>query len=487
MTSVGAAPPNLLVDVASLNDPETAARVMPSLAREVLATNPPDRETQIELSLVAGDWAGADALIRCLAPLDAVRVERALSNKDPRGSWSGALSTFKGRTSLSVNEAIQFAAAYAPETKTAALAIERDARTRFAIERVTIPSTNGVRLAAIVVRMRGTRARLPAALMFTIYAQPKADALRAEYAAARGYAGVIGYSRGKAWGSGVLAPYEYDGLDADRAITWIARQPWSNGKVGMYSGSYDGFTQWAAAKFHNPALKTIVPYVANNPGNGLPMENNIFLLVNYAWAYYVSDNKFLDDAAYDDPALRTLNDRWFKSGKSFRAVPSTYGRPNPWLEKWLDHPSFDSYWRSMVPYAQDFSKIDIPVLTVTGYYDDGQGSALNYVKDHYAYNKRAVDYLVVGPYDHLGSQAAHKDDVLRGYSIDPVAQFSTQKLTFDWLDWIMRGGARPAMLADRINYEVMGADVWRHVGSIHAMATTRRRYYLTRGILSARA
>src|SRR5262249_17350242 len=154
---------------------------------------------------------------------------------------------------------------------------------------------------------------------------------------------------------------EYDGRDADRTISWIAKQPWSNGGVGMYSGSYNGFTQWAAAKYHNPALKTIVPYVANNPGNGLPMENNIFLLVNYPWVYYVTDNQYLDGSAYAAPAMRDLNDRWYASGRSFRDVTTFYNRPNPWLQKWLDHPSFDPYWQAMVPYREDFARINIPV------------------------------------------------------------------------------------------------------------------------------
>jgi len=484
---MGAASRSLQVDVAALGDPAAAARLMPSLARQLLATAIPDQETRLELSLVAGDQAKAEALMARLGTLDAVHVESLLANKDPFGSWSDALARFKGRTSLSLNEAVELAVAYAPETKAAALAIASDAHRRFLIQHVTIPSTNGVQLAGVLVLARGARARLPAALLFTIYAQPDSDTVQAEYGAARGYASVIAYSRGKAWGSGAIAPYEYDGRDADRTISWIAQQPWSNGQVGMYSGSYNGFTQWAAAKLHNPALKTIVPYVANNPGNGLPMENNVFLLVNYPWVYYVTDNKYLDDSAYDNPALRTLNERWFKSGKSYREVPQIYGRPNPWLQKWLDHPSFDAYWQSLVPYKTDFSRINIPVLTLTGYYDDGQGSALNFLKDHYEYNEHAVHYLVIGPYDHFGSQAAHKDDVLRGYTVDPVAQFSTPQLTFDWFDWIMRGGPRPAMLADRINFEVMGANVWRHVASLQAVATRVQRYYLTPRILSTQA
>ncbi|HTU82573.1 MAG TPA: CocE/NonD family hydrolase [Candidatus Acidoferrales bacterium] len=473
------------VDVAGLKNPSVAAQAMPELAHRLLAIGVPDPQTRLELLLVARQAGAARALMEGFPAVTAASVESVLSNKGAFGSWQDALQTFQGRTSLGVNEAIRFAAAYAPETAGAAALIGDDQRRRFVIRRVSIPA-EGVTLAAIVVRPRGAVQRLPAALEFTIYAQPEDDTVRAAYAAARGYAAVVAYTRGKAWGTGPIVPYEFDGRDANRAISWIAAQPWSDGKVGMYGGSYDGFTQWAAAKFHNPALKTIVPYVANNPGNGLPMENNVFLLVTYAWIYYVTDDKYLDDAAYGAAGLRDLNERWYRSGSAYRAVPAVFGRPNPWLEKWLNHPGFDAYWRSMVPYAADFARIDIPTLTISGYYDDGQGSALNFMKDHAAYDPQAADYLVIGPYDHLGSQHAHKDAALRGYPIDPIAQFSTPKLTFDWFDWILRDGPRPAMLADRMNFEVMGANRWRHAGSFATMSSHRQRYYLAPHTLASR-
>jgi predicted acyl esterase len=47
--------------------------------------------------------------------------------------------------------------------------------------------------------------------------------------------------------------------DIDQAITWLGRADWSNGSVGMVGLSYDGATQWEAASFRNPYLKTIVP------------------------------------------------------------------------------------------------------------------------------------------------------------------------------------------------------------------------------------
>lgn len=47
--------------------------------------------------------------------------------------------------------------------------------------------------------------------------------------------------------------------DINQAIEWLGKQSWSNGSVGMIGLSYDGATQWEAASFGSPHLKTIVP------------------------------------------------------------------------------------------------------------------------------------------------------------------------------------------------------------------------------------
>lgn len=350
-------------------------------------------------------------------------------------------------------------------------------------DRVRIRTRDGATLSAILVRRADAPRRQPAALVFTIYADPPADTKNLEYAADRGYAAVIAYTRGKAYSPQHPVPYEYDGRDADDVISWIAKQAWSNGAVGMYGGSYNGFTQWAAAKYANPALKTIVPYVPNNPGNGLPLQNSVFLLVNYAWIYYVTDNKFLDAAAYAQPRWGTLNERWYLSGRPYQDVDAIAGIPNPWLHKWLAHPGYDAYWQRMSPYRSDYARIAIPVLTISGYY--GDSTAIGYIDDFLQFNHDARSYLVIGPWDHLGTQRRVKPAVLRGYRIDSVAHIDTPKLTFDWLDYVMRGKPRPALVADRVNYEVMGENVWRHARSFAAMGAPAR-YYITNRRVSKR-
>jgi putative CocE/NonD family hydrolase len=331
---------------------------------------------------------------------------------------------------------------------------------RYIIEdSILIKTKDGAALSALVVRQRNITSPQAAALFFTIYANRDKSLYEAIQSAAHGYVGIVADARGKRLSSDPIAPYEMEVKDVNEVIDWICKQPWSNGKVGMYGGSYSGFAQWAAAKNIHSALKTIVPYVAAIPGLGLPMENNVFLNANYGWAFYVTNNRYLDHETYNQrERWRTMQHRWYTSGAPYRSIDSIDGTPNKWLQRWLQHPAYDAYWQQMVPYKNDYAKINIPVLTITGYYDDGQISALHYLKEHYKYNKSADHYLIIGPYDHIGAQRGGVP-VLRDYAVDSVALIDTREITYQWLDHILKNGKKPELLKGRINYQVMGANV----------------------------
>jgi putative CocE/NonD family hydrolase len=343
---------------------------------------------------------------------------------------------------------------------------------------VMIKTKYGITLSAVVVRKKGVKEKLPAALFYFIYSNTNRSLMEAKYAADHGYIGIVADARGKRLSPDEPAPYEHEVQDVNAVIDWIISQQWSNGSVGMYGGSYSGFAQWAAAKHLHPALKTIVPYVAAIPGLGLPMENNVFLAANYQWAFYITNNKYTDDAVNNDNARwRKMRNNWWESGAAYNKIDSIDGTPNPWLQKWLSHPDYDAYWQSMVPYGQDFKHINIPVLSITGYYDDGQVSALEYLREHYKYNPSAEHYLIIGPYDHFGSQVGGVAK-LRGYQVDSVALINTREITFQWLDYILKGGKKPALIKDKINFEVMGANHWKHVPSLNKMEDHQIRFYL---------
>jgi len=394
-----------------------------------------------------------------------------------------ALEAHAGATTLAVADSIDLLRTYAAarmyreigplvEALTA-----QDSAHRYETQRdVPIRTPDGATVTATVVRPRGARGKLPALLEFTIYANAQRALVEPTLSASHGYAGVLAYSRGKGASPDLPVAFEHDGADADTVIEWIARQEWSDGRVGMFGGSYDGFSLWAAAKRLPKALKAMMPSVTAAPGIDIPMEGNVFADFFYRWPLYTTSGPWLDEAGYNDEAhWDALYKRWYRSGRAYRELPEIDGKPNPTYLRWLQHPSYDAYWQAQIPYREEFAQIDIPVLTTTGYFDPGQIGALYYFNEHRKYNAQADHYLLIGPYDHVGAQR-QSADVLNGYTIDPVAAIDIMDLRYRWFDHCFRGGPLPVELADRVNYQVMGANVWKHAPSIEAMGPPRRFY-----------
>ena len=179
--------------------------------------------------------------------------------------------------------------------------IREDDRRRYVMEtdiRVKMP--DGATVCAMVWRPRAGPARRPALLQFTIYADSVPVMSESRRTASNGYAAVIGFTRGKVCSPDAPVPYVHDGADAAALIDWISRQPWSDGRVGMYGGSYSGMTPWAAAKHAPPALKAIMVGAPVAPGIDVPMEGNVVWNFVYPWPFYTTDNKTLDDSTYND-------------------------------------------------------------------------------------------------------------------------------------------------------------------------------------------
>ena len=345
---------------------------------------------------------------------------------------------------------------------------------------VSVKTRDGAIISVIVVRKKGEERAKPVLLQSTIYVRDnERDIAALKESADNGYVGVIAYARGKRFSPDEINPYENDGNDTYDVIDWISKQKWCNGSVGMFGGSYVGFTQWAACKKMHPALKTIVPYVANRPGMGLPMENNVFVNPNYEWAFYVGNNKYLDTiAGYDRQRFRKMQNKWWDLGTTYNKLDSIDGTPNRLFQRWINHPSFDKYWQNMAPYGKEFAEINIPILAFDGYYNDSQNSSLYYLRELQKYNPKANYYLIIGPYSHLGAQR-EGEATINGYKVDANALINTKKITYQWFDYILKNGTKPEILKDRINYQVMGENKWRSAPSIDKMSNGFLTLYLT--------
>ena len=423
----------------------------------------PDREVARTYGWMGGNM---DGLRETLAQAEKVCADKPMDRCD------GAADIIAARQSIIAWEHLQ--PALEP-------LLRADIQRRFIVDdHLTIPAPGGGRIAAILVRPR-TPAKVTSLLDFTIYAQHFFGIAGAVEMAGNGYAGMTAYSRGKEWSPGPVVPYEHDGADAAAVIDWLAAQPWSDGRVGMFSGSYDASTQWGAVKHHPLALKAIATHASNAPGIDAPMQGNVFQSFIYPWPFYTTDTAALDDVNYGDSGRwSSLNRKWYVSGRPYRDLPLIDGQANPAFEKWLDHPSYDSYWQSLIPVGDEFASVDIPVFVETGYFDGGMVGALYYYEQHVAHRPNADERMLIGPYHHT-AMGGGVLPTINGYAIDQVAMLDLRAIRLEWFGHVFRGAPLPEVLSDRVNFEVMGANKWRHVHSLAAMATDRWKLYFSGG------
>ena len=276
-----------------------------------------------------------------------------------------------------------------------------------------------------------------------------------------------------------VVPYQHDGDDARAVINWIAKQSWSDGRVGMYGDGYSGFAAWAAAKHLPPALKAIATSATHcaryrHAHGGQHLSQLGLPLVVLRDQYQgLGSTQVLRRCA--------CGARWTRNGTSAEGATGTselvYGKPNPIFIRWLNHPSYDRYWQELIPYREQFAHINIPVLTITGYYSGSEPGALYYFTQHHRFDPHADHTLLIGPYDDAVMERGPLA-VLQGYQVDSVALVDLRELRYQWFDHVLKGGAMPPLLQNRVNFEVMGANEWRHAASLEAMANRSLKFYL---------
>ena len=180
--------------------------------------------------------------------------------------------------------------------------IAAENRSRYAVAAdVRIPVRAGVVIHASVVRPGGAIDALPTLLRFTL--DPAED--DAQRSAVKGYVGVTAYVRGRTPdGKGAAWPFVHDGEDAVAVIDWIARQPWSDGRVGMLGDGYSGYAAWAAARRKPAALKAIATIAPMAPGIDFPMAGQIYRNAMVRWAQEHATAGPRDADADADPDAR---------------------------------------------------------------------------------------------------------------------------------------------------------------------------------------
>jgi putative CocE/NonD family hydrolase len=336
---------------------------------------------------------------------------------------------------------------------------------------VRIPLRDGVHLNGTLYLPEGPSTPAPAVVALSPYiAQTYHE--RGMYTAAHGYPFLAVDSRGRGNSEGVFEPFIHEAKDGHDLIEWVARQPFCNGKVAMYGGSYLGYVQWATAKELPPHLATIVPVASAFMGVDVPMRNNIAVPYMLQWLTVVwgrtSQHNLFADNEYHWNAFR----RSFEAGIPFKELDTFLGNPSKTIQEWLAHPTQDAYWDAYNPTPEQYAKISLPILTITGSYDSDQPGAMRHYREHLKAASpaaRAPHYLVMGPWDHAGTLIPKTE--FAGLTVGPASLVDLQQLRIQWYAWTMQDGPKPAFLEKNVAYYVTGAEVWRYADTLEEITS----------------
>jgi len=344
---------------------------------------------------------------------------------------------------------------------------------------VEIPLRDGVKLNATVYKPADMTDPLPVSFTLTPYT---ADTYheRGWYFAQHGYVFVLVDVRGRGNSEGEFEPFFQEANDGYDVVEWLAKQPWCDGKVTMWGGSYAGYDQWAVATEFPPHLATIVPAAAAFPGWDFPMERNIPGQYDIQWATLTSgvtaNFRLFGQDEYWTDVFWTM----YEKHLPFEDLPELAGNTTTKIADWIAHPMQDAYWDAGVPSDGEFAKIDIPILTITGAYDGDQPGALHFYSEHMlnaSADARAKHYLIIGPWNHAGTRTPRKE--VGGLTFGDASMLDLNDLHRQWYDWTMKDGPKPESLKKRVAYFVVGANEWKYADSLDTIATGHRRLYLT--------
>jgi putative CocE/NonD family hydrolase len=313
------------------------------------------------------------------------------------------------------------------------------------VKTAMVAMRDGVKLSTdIYLPARGGKqaeGKFPVLVERTPYGRRKGGSVTQVSLSRRGYAVVAQDCRGRFDSEGEFYPFVNEGPDGYDTIEWAAAQPWSNGKVATFGGSYTGMDQYPAAILRPPHLVAMfIQMAAANFYQELAWPGGV---PNLRWQTWM-----LNTAATSQPASR--NPRvaetiqavmrnpmaWYnqppeKRAEIFRDVPSNLRAFNDLYA----HPLFDAYWKQpgFYPAGSYRDMKDVPILFVSGWYDYFLEGTLDAFSNLSGMQKTAKK-LIVGPWPH-GIGKSECGDATFG----PSADEQRPALIGDWFDHWLRG------------------------------------------------
>jgi len=289
----------------------------------------------------------------------------------------------------------------------------------------------------------------------------------AQRAASHGYVVFLQDVRGRYTSDGDWAPFVHESEDGYDTIEWIATQPYSNGKVGMFGGSYVGATQVLAAIAHPPHLAGICPVVtASNYHDGWTYQGGAFeQWFSESWTSGLAQDTLehkierLPNTQEDVNALPLTSYPIFNLNPP-GIVDSSTSSVAPYFLDWLAHPTYDDFWKR-ISIEEHYADIRVPALHVGAWYDLFLGGTLrNYLgitasggSDEARKGQRLL--VAIGGHAGEGRKIGQVD-------FGPEAEkYDENAITLAWYDFLFKGVPNEFATGKPVKIFVMGINQWR--------------------------
>ena len=276
---------------------------------------------------------------------------------------------------------------------------------------------DGVKLSTIIFLPQGN-GPWPVVLVRTPYGKATQSRLNGEWTK-RGFAFVVQDCRGTFQSEGKYRPFVDDQEDGYDTVEWIATQPWSNGKVGMYGASAMGITTNEAAMANPPHL------VAG------------FVMVARSSAY--EQSSFIGGVF-----RKEMNEDWLKRQKAESVLDEIFKHAS--LSNFYDRSQMSRHWQ----------QVHIPIYNYGGWYDIfNQGNIDNFVglQKNAAAPGAGQQKLIMGPWGH-GQLEEVKYPANAG--IGAFGGLLSVELAMRWFEYWLKGVDNGIMKEPPVRYYVMG-------------------------------
>jgi uncharacterized protein len=341
---------------------------------------------------------------------------------------------------------------------------------------VSMKMRDGVSLVADIYRPISDE-KFPVLLERTPYDRNEESAMANELAS-HGYIVVLQDTRGRYESGGEFYPFRNESADGYDTVEWAAQLDHSNGKVGMFGGSYVGATQMLAAMSRPPHLVAIFPYVtASEYYEGWTYQSGALMQwFTTSWTSGLATDT-LRRQAEQAKALKQWNVGLPLERYPVLQLPAT-STLAPYFRDWLEHERNDAYWQEL-RVSDHYGEMNTLGLHAGGWHDLFlKGSIRNYTGMHElapTAEVRSGQRLIIGPWAHTPTLADGKvGDVVFGKS----AVFDMTRATLQWFDHTLKGIKNEYSTSPPVRLFIMGDNVWRDEQEFPLARTRYTRYYL---------